>query len=133
MWREGSVATPQRSVASTWDVIMEARSTPSPPKQCGVISTAVIRSITIMDLMRILAGTMRRPEAWSPQSRTGPEQSSYPALVIILNLDWSVVSSVKRVGPGVAVTWSMRPAMLVAPSSSQITMSCVKITCSGET
>ena len=111
MWREGSVATPQRSVASTWDVIMEARSTPSPPKQCRVISTAVIRSITIMDLMRILDEQTRRKEASSPQSRTGPQQHSYHALVMMVSLECSVVGSVKIVGPGVAVVPGPRPAM----------------------
>ena len=78
---------------------------------------------------------MRRPEAWSQRSRTGPQQDLYPALVVVVvvvSLECSVASIVSLARTGVAVT-SRRPVMLVETFSSQMTISSVKTTNSGKT
>ena len=104
---------------------------PATPPPCS-ITTAVIRSIRTLKFMMILEGQTRRPGAWSPQSRTVPQQRSYHALIVMVSLACSVARSVRIADTGVAMT-SRRPAILVISSSSQMMMSCVKITCSGET
>ena len=100
------------------------------PLPCS-ITTAVIRSITIMDIMRILGGQTRRKEASSPQSRTGPQQHSYPALLFAVTLECSVSSSVRISRNGVVVT-NRRPAILEAISSKPMAPSSALITYSGE-
>ena len=93
-----------------------------------------MRSIRTLDHTKILEGQTRRPEAWSPQSRTVPHQHSYHALMIqimVVPEECSVAKCARIGGTGVAVT-SRRPAMLAAVFSSQVTHSSVKTTYSGK-
>ena len=138
VWMLGSAPTPQETVTTTCYVVNITReapsATPSPPRLCGVITTAVTRRTTTLMCMMILGEQMRRSRAWSQQSRTVRQQDSTPALIlymVVIYLDCSVARSVYGSGTGVIVTLSTS-AMLATPSFSQMTPSYAKITYSGE-
>ena len=131
MWRAESAPTLQRSVmtiCSAVNIMKEAP--PATPLHCST-TTAVIRSIRITDITMTLGVQMRRPGVWSPQSSTGRQQHSHP-VILLVPMDCSVPRGVCGLRPGVAVTIGT-PAMLVAPSSTQLTQSYVKTTYSGGT